>query len=485
MAASDAVDTLRQEIKTLETEINSLNDRIKDLINEQENHPERWNLLQEEILENKRLALENKRQITEKQTTVELITRQQLTLKRGPQGQLAEERHSKSSRSSSPYSTIDALHGKPALDLLTNSEQGDLYFFFHHHPTVALQDFVRTIVSSTLGSIDGSVHPTEDQIQKQWDAFAAALFSACDASQPHTLSYFNTSNKPIFSTAKYRPDIAICEAQVKDINRVMATNIISIGELKRDPSCFNDPTVVHQLAKYASLYFKETPSRCLKCFVATNLAIRGYEFRRTGDDIIMSSVTYIYDLQSSEGIHLLACLFLPPAEVLPLDFGFRGLHVEGWDVIHYLGRGVSSQVFAARSLQDHNLQVAIKVSQREFPGVLAEDIRFMEQVTHPSLPTLIGKFSYYPKRSSIREFKMILSFPWMPSPSVLSGKDIKAHLSLSFILNMSTTWLMPSKSSTTRVLSIVTSAQIISSSLNSPTQSFSEQSSSISGSVVS
>src|SRR3989338_1161217 len=328
MAASDAVDTLRQEIKTLETEINSLNDRIKDLINEQKTYPERWNLLQEEILENKRLALENKRQITEKQSTVELITRQQLTLKRGPSGQLAEERNSKSSRSSSPYSTIDALHGKPALDLLTNSEQGDLYFFFHHHPTVALQDLVRTIVSSTLGSIDGS-HPTEDQIQKQWDAFAAALFSACDASQPRALSYFNTSNKPIFSTAKYRPDISICEAQVKDINRVMATNIVSIGELKRDPSCFNDPTVIHQLAKYASLYFKETPSRCLKCFVATNLAIRGYEFRRTGDDIIMSSVTYIYDLQSSEGIHLLACLFLPPAEVLPLDFGFRGLHVEG------------------------------------------------------------------------------------------------------------------------------------------------------------
>src|SRR3989338_3865726 len=175
MAASDAVDTLRQEIKTLETEINSLNDRIKDLINEQKTYPERWNLLQEEILENKRLALENKRQITEKQTTVELITRQQFTHKRGPPGQPTEERSSKSSRSSSSYSAIDALHGKPARDLLSNSEQVGVRTFFRYQPTPMVQDLIRTALSSTLGLINSS-HPPEEKIQQHWDDFAQVLF---------------------------------------------------------------------------------------------------------------------------------------------------------------------------------------------------------------------------------------------------------------------------------------------------------------------
>ena len=65
----DVVETLRQEIKALEAEIALLNNRIDILIKAQEDHPERWDRLQDEILEKERIILENKRQITEKQTT--------------------------------------------------------------------------------------------------------------------------------------------------------------------------------------------------------------------------------------------------------------------------------------------------------------------------------------------------------------------------------------------------------------------------------
>ena len=423
MAASDpldAVETLRQEIKALEAEINSLNNRIDILIKAQEDHPERWDRLQDEILEFRRQITENKRQITEKQTTVELITRQQLTLKRGPSGQLGEERHSKSSRSSSPYSAIDALHGKPARDLLENSEQVGVHAFFAFQSTASIQDLVRTALSSTLGSLDVPA-PSEDQIQNRWDAFAAALFTAYDAhsssssspslpqSEARTLSYFNTSNKPIFSHAQYRPDISLCEARVKEIKRVIATNIVSLGELKRDPSCFNDPIVIHQLARYASRFLKETPSQFLKCFVATNLAIRGFEFWLEEDDITMPRLTHVYDLQSSEGIDMLACFLLPPKDSFHNDFGFRGLHVEGWEIHYCLGHGACSRVFAAKSTASGGW-AAIKVSHQDLSRGLLDDVRFMKTVTHSSLPTLVNTFHYHPGDN---QYKKIVNDPYI------------------------------------------------------------------------
>lgn len=104
------------------------------------------------------------------------------------------------------------------------------------------------------------------------------------------------------------------------------------------------------------------------------------------------------------GINLVSYFLLPPEDFLIRDFGFRGLHVEGWDIIHYLGRGVSSHVYAARSLQNPDVQVALKVRQGEFHGVLAEEIRFMEVVASPCLPTLVDRFSYDPRE---RRYKRI------------------------------------------------------------------------------
>lgn len=305
----DAIETLRQEIKTLETEIASLNARIKELLDQQIIHPERWNLLQKEILESRRLTLEKERQITsirnfifeKEHLSTELITRQHLTHKRGPSGPPLEESDSKSSRSTSSYSISDALHGKPIRDLIEGAQHVDAHAFFLFRFTHPVQHLFQTAFSSTLGLLSNT-HPSEETIQKHWDDFAQALFNKHDElpssqREPRALSYFNTSHKSVFSAAKYRPDISLCEAQVKDINRVMATNIVAFGELKRDASCFNDPMIIHQLAKYASLYFKETPNISLKCFLATHLAIRGYEFRKTTDSIVLPLMTHIYDLQ--------------------------------------------------------------------------------------------------------------------------------------------------------------------------------------------